>query len=530
MSEAHLAPEEVAPLLLELARAVRARRYYDPGDPRLRAALRRAIDLWTRSLAPNRELRIETREHGFVALPAGSPLRGPGIDELGALLGSHGVGEIRVVAGLEAEEIAILVEALCVASAPGPDFGRALHERGVHHITAAGTDAPSSRGGFRTKDSISPRNAAGHVYDTRSTNGEVDPDASSAAHRTTLDLVHRLGELESCDDLPSYHLLANQIELLVASLVAGKNFVDAYRAVLAYRRHAQVSQVRTERMREEARDRLRRLLRHSDLVDFVIEQACEASGLESVQATQVLVTEPGESVERIIGRYASGSAEGRSRATSVLIAMGDAALDPLLLELSSSDGNQARRMARLLGELQNPHSVPALMDLLQHAEPPLAREAARSLARIGTARAIDALICALSGPEDRAEAAATCLGECATSRRAFRALLDIAGGRKSSPDSVRREAIRSLGRLGMSEAVEGLREILDRNGFLQRRRLRELKVAAAQALGQIGGETAYRTLSDHSRGGDPAVRMACREALGHLEAASTSSSCPGTLR
>jgi hypothetical protein len=43
-------------------------------------------------------------------------------------------------------------------------------------------------------------------------------------------------------------------------------------------------------------------------------------------------------------------------------------------------------------------------------------------------------------------------------------------------------------------------------------------VAAAQAIGQIGGNSASEVLAAHARRGDPAVRHACEEAARRLAA------------
>jgi HEAT repeat protein len=81
------------------------------------------------------------------------------------------------------------------------------------------------------------------------------------------------------------------------------------------------------------------------------------------------------------------------------------------------------------------------------------------------------------------------------------------------PDEVRREAIRSLGRIGRREATPTLARVLERASFFGRKRSRALRVAAAHALGRIGGGEAQMLLARHARRGDRLVRQACSEAL-----------------
>jgi HEAT repeat protein len=84
-------------------------------------------------------------------------------------------------------------------------------------------------------------------------------------------------------------------------------------------------------------------------------------------------------------------------------------------------------------------------------------------------------------------------------------------GRRSL--QLRREAVRSLGRIGRSEAAGALAQVLQRRAWFRRKHNRLLRVAAAHALGRIGGPDAFGYLDEHSRHGDPAVRQACSEAL-----------------
>jgi HEAT repeat protein len=165
--------------------------------------------------------------------------------------------------------------------------------------------------------------------------------------------------------------------------------------------------------------------------------------------------------------------------------------------------------------MQHPRSVEALLGQLSHPDPMVQKEIARALAWIGTDPAVEGLIAALRGRAELAELAAAALGHCAHAS-AVPALCTVASPRSSRPEAVRREALRSLGRLRSPQAVPVLREVLEHSTLFRRKKTRALRVAAAHALARIGGETAFAALEGHAQRGDRPVRAACSEALRQL--------------
>jgi HEAT repeat protein len=72
-------------------------------------------------------------------------------------------------------------------------------------------------------------------------------------------------------------------------------------------------------------------------------------------------------------------------------------------------------------------------------------------------------------------------------RGAFPALAAVArgDGRGNREPGVRIEAIEALGKLGMPEAADVLREIVRQRGIMRAGRVREIKSAAAAALAAV---------------------------------------------
>ena len=504
--------EDLAPLVLELARALRARRVHPSGHPVVADSIRRAAAIW-------RVLGEGASELGFAARDAeltrtdGAALACVGAPELALELSPHGVRRLVLRGPAEVRDLELLVDTLArepseLAAAGGA--GAALKAAGALAIELVGS-APATAAPAPTPKSDAPAAPRNGCRPRRPR--QRDPLAEKVA-----ELVRLLGELESCDDFGGYNLIANKLEVCVDALVRSKRWLEGYRAALVFTRHASDREVRSEAMRREASDRLRRLSNNDELLDAIVEHACASTGLASVQASQVLVGIGVNAVGALLRHAAEARDPSRAQAAQILIAMGDAALAPVVDELRCETGERARRAARLLGEMQNPRAVESLVDALRSPDTGLGREAARALARIGNDAAVAALVAGLRLAPQVAETCAGCLGGLRHSSAA-RALGDLLDLEREVPDGLRREAMRGLGKLGGSEALARLKRVLDHAPLLSKARYRALRIAAAQAIAQIGGPAAIQALQPHANRGDADVRQACQEALRRVERA-----------
>ncbi|HTO55148.1 MAG TPA: HEAT repeat domain-containing protein [Myxococcota bacterium] len=497
MSRNTASAEEIAPLVLELARALRARRTHPNGHPVVVGALARGAAV-LRALGSDCDVALEVSDAGL-SRRGGAALSCPGAAELATELRTRAIARLCLDARAQLADLTQLVE-LLLRPAPelsGPGGAQALLQTaGANGIELAGSapaPTPVTRA-LEVESSGSGEYFAKHIAE----------------------LVKLLAELERCDDFGGYNLIANKVDTCVDVLIRSKRCLDGYRAVVVYCRHATDRALRSDAIRREASDRLRRLACNEAMLDAVVEQACSASALASVQATQVLVAIGAPAVAALLSHCAGAKDASRERAGQVLIAMGDEALAAVVDELRSGVPDRARRAARLLGEMQNPRGVQFLADTLRSSDVALAREAARALAKVSTDAAVHALVAGLRLPAAIAEGCASCLGGMrhASAARALGELLDL---ERDYPDGLRREAIRSLGRLASVEALNRLKQVLDHAPFFGRARFRALRIAAAQAIGQIGGPVAIQTLHPHARTGDAEVRQACQEAIRRVE-------------
>jgi hypothetical protein len=485
-------PDAVAPLLLELARAVRAWQFLEPGHPTREQALARAAAVWRSGLGCIGRLDLEVTDRGF-SLDGGDAVEGPALDELARSFRAHRVLGIEIHPDLRADELGRLVAGLARPPSGSAALAAGLRAGNVRHLALWSLPDPSPADG-----------------------GQGAPEGGTRDSGGTVELVRLLAELEPCDEPIQYKETSEAVARRLEALLAQGNTVDAYRAALVYGRHVTDVEGRLPEIRAEARRRLRELFEHEALRAMMLERAYALEGSTSVQAIQLLICLTPESAARLRDEYGRGDAERRRQTARILVAMGSQALPAIAADLSSESPGHARRAVRLLGDMQNPEAVELLARRIGHEDSAVRREVARALARIRSPRAIQVLAEALRGPSEMALFAAAGLGT-VKHPEAVRALLGAVQEQKGRPPELRREAIRNLGRLGDAAAIPVLREILAQAPWLGRKRARTLRVSAAEAIGKIGGAEALEALQEQTRRGDAQLRQACREILRELD-------------
>ena len=525
MTEASLEQETASSLLLELARALRARQFYPPTHPTRKATLERTLAAWHAGLSGVAELRLELRG-GSLLLPGGTPASGPGIDDVAKALRLRRVRRLRVHGDLEAQELLALIDALAQNAESLEQLGgleQSLQRAGVRHITTSEMEFAEHFKRVHALVHPPPNDDLDNDTDPAPQDAPADnPQVLPEKQRSEIisELIKLMAELEKCDEVGEYQELATRIQEHVVAMTEAGNVADGYRAVLVCSRHATDPGARTPELRAEAERWLHQLAESPRMLDLVIDHACSSAGLSSVQATQTLICLGSSVVPSLLARYGSGSSVVQSQLTAVLIAMGETAFPAMVREVASNSPERARQAARLLGRMQNPRAMDALLERLKGPDDDLQREAARGLARIGTDRAVQSLLQAANELPELTTVVIACLGE-ARSPAAVQALAQILDTNSRYSENEQREAIRSLGRIRNPEALAPLKQILGRETFLRRRRTRALRIAAARAIGRIGGDDASMALAEHAVGPDPAVRKACQESLKRMSRAET---------
>ena len=162
--------------------------------------------------------------------------------------------------------------------------------------------------------------------------------------------------------------------------------------------------------------------------------------------------------------------------------------------------------------------MPSLREALLSGRGEAARDAAQSLVRVGDVSALEVLVEALRSA--RSEVAALAAYSLGTTGRVLSLgpLVETLARTVARGDlALAREVVRGIGRLGRPEGVPALAELLASGGWLRRKKLREVKLAAVSALAHLPGREAEAALERAARARDARLREAAQAALERRE-------------
>lgn len=208
----------------------------------------------------------------------------------------------------------------------------------------------------------------------------------------------------------------------------------------------------------------------------------------------------------------------RKSIAALLTKTGEAGIPALLSMLKDERWYVVRNMVTILGEIASPAALKALQGTAVHPEPKVRKEVIKSLLKISSKEAESTLVPLIGDTSsDVVRLAIHSLGSI-RARTAVRPLLEIVNA--SDPFlkelTLKKQALLAIGRIGDRQATESLMNLLECRGWLAPRRWQELKVSAANALGQMGDESAIPLLKRLAQQNNP-LGSACGDAVDNLE-------------
>jgi HEAT repeat protein len=521
-------PSDVATLLVELGRVVKARQFYAEGDPALAEFVDRGFRSFRAEIERHGRLELEIGPAGVRMAQGSDPAFRGRLDDLARELSRGDVRALRLDSDLDLRAFRALVDALAGGTLPrprgpaeqpretpvGPGPAREVEARTEPKgkDVAALPSAPSSP----TVAESAVEEAPPPVALAEKSVPTIDraPLEAPPADERGARLVALLRELDGCSDHARYPELAAKVAAEGAALFEAGLPDEAYRTMRVLGMHASDLSRRSAPQREVAGQQLAELATGARL-EALIARACARGAEASIRASQLLLQLGARVVPILLQRIeVEKDADRRGQLAGILIAIGEKATPELVRSMEGADLRRARTAARFAGEIQNPAAVATLRRLLQRPDSELRREAAKALVRIGHASAIDALVEALERRDDGvASLAAYCLGATA-SPRAFDALREALPRALFRGDfELARELVRAFARFGRSEAAPDLAAVLARKSLLKRRPLRELKLTAIDTLAKLPGSAALQVLAVAGESREPQVRDAARRAL-----------------
>ena len=188
--------------------------------------------------------------------------------------------------------------------------------------------------------------------------------------------------------------------------------------------------------------------------------------------------------------------------------------DQLVHALEHREWFVVRNVAELIGELGIEAAVPALARRLDHEDERVRKAVALALAKIGTRAAVEPLRRALHdpSPEVRMQVALGIGGQ----KSAALAMPLVVAMDEEKDETVLRELILALGRIGSADAVQALIKCSQPAGRIFGRKSASLRLAAVEGLRLAATPAARGTLDGLADDGDKQVRAAARAAVSEL--------------
>lgn len=260
-------------------------------------------------------------------------------------------------------------------------------------------------------------------------------------------------------------------------------------------------------------------LAHQAVIGHLVDLYFEGPHEETEVATELLRAFGEVCLQAVLNRLLTAQRDrpvgDLARLITRILPMERAALGPLAERAGSEKTELAQAAVALIGELRLPEGLAPLAQALVHPDPEVRVEAARAVAKVPGQHAARLLVGMAEGADPVVAAEAIAALGARRERAALPVLLRAARGSALGLGRVRlrQEALRALGCIGGSQAIDLLVRTLRRPALFAWRAGRALRVAAAEGLAAAGGEQAQQALRRGVRAGCPDVRAACERAL-----------------
>jgi HEAT repeat protein len=428
----------------------------------------------------------------------------PFAEGLRARLAAHGIARIHLAYGASAMDLAELARSLAgtpAATKPARALEARLASAGVVNISIVSQEqeaAAAARRGVRVTAALESPTKSGPRPAVR----EEPARAPRALAGTLAASVERLSEANESQLLGQL----DQVQTAVVRAIGANELTQALEALLGLVR--QEATAKHPDIQRQYGIALRRLLTSEHLKKFApmvfdevyhddIALLMRRAGKQGTKILLDLLIEAPSQAERLAYLKAIRQTEEGA--------------DVIASLLNHREWFVVRNAADLVGEMRIAEAVPALTRAAQHDEPRVRRAVGLALAKIATAETALPLRKLVTDADPQVRIAVVReVGGRALSGLAMP--LVSAASSELDPD-ILGEYYRALGRIGTPDAVAALVKAAQEGGGLLSRKPVGPRLAAIEALGTAGGDSAVTVLRElaQSRSGD--VRAAAASAL-----------------
>ncbi len=500
--------------LLGLVRLLKALSFYPSGHTSLRNAVQEAQKGFDAVLDGGDPLVLTVRRKELRLsedLPVGP--NHPALAKLASLLFDRRVQTLTFLPGLCDRDLLSLANGLRLDPAlvqQRGGFPAVLDEDGIASIAVNETDISAL---LRRREEMESAESGGSQEEFEQEPSPVEEEQPAADPLDPLDLLDRLGSEDSD------YRFRQDLEALLAFI--REHLDEAHRDKILETFDVLLARS-AEEERPSRREEILRALRElatPEVLHFFVQSLLAAIGDDALQKRilRILLFYRKEAVASLMEHLASENDQNRRRICLKALARlaKTDALPVLLAYLEDERWSLVLDTVALLGHLRIVEATAHLRKTTGHPDIRVRRESIRALTRIGGDEALHLLLDTLQGSDTALKLQALLSLGALRNPAAAPTLIRLI----QTPDrwmkelEIRKGAIKALGEIGSPEAIPLLLKILRERRLWQRKRVDELRAAAASALGGIASDEVAAALKGATEDSSPLVARAAVQAL-----------------
>ena len=513
---------QIASALTGVVKQIKAIRYYPPRHPALAAAAEECLRGFQPLLASGNHLQLTIRKEGFLFDDSLVAKGNQVLSQLAMFCFARRIQYLTILSDLAARDLNHFVHYLNLDHQEIQRHGGVQHLLEKARVTTIWTNEQDLDAILERKAELEQQPEQPDL-DPMTVLAEATAEQQPPAPEPT-DLLKLLKRLEQeKDDSRFRHGLQELIPLLRLNLKEDNRKL-VLKAMLLLCRNASSEKV-SEARREYAVHALGQLV-NEEMTDFLVDYLLDdQTDTKTRQAlTNIIGFMRGRVVKRLMERLAEEKqAPRRKLLAELLIRCGPEAVPILLEHLYDDRWYVVRNAIAILGEIRSQEALVQLTPLLEHDDLRVRRETIRTLTKIGGQRAIAILLqAAEKGDQELRRQALLSLGaiRAAGAVPTLRKLLRQSGWSQNIID-LKKDAIRALGEIRSTDAIPDLLAVAQKRRLFNRALNEELRIAALNALGEIGDAGLVRNLDRLTNDKSAPVARAAAKALKQTEKANS---------